>query len=212
MVTTHRNLERTWRALLESDLAPDPITQFRLWFDEALHAGIPDANAMTLATATRDGKVSARVVLLKSFDEQGFCFYTNYESRKGRELDENPHAALVFFWQPLDRQVRIEGVAVKLPQEQSDEYFRSRPLLSRIGALASPQSRVVPNREALDETFRELATRYADGNVPRPAYWGGYRVVPHSIEFWQGRENRLHDRIRYRKQGTTGWAMERLAP
>lgn len=212
MVTTHRNLERAWRALLESDLAPDPITQFRLWFDEALHAGIPDANAMTLATATRDGKVSARVVLLKSFDEQGFCFYTNYESRKGRELEENPHAALVFFWQPLDRQVRIEGVAVKLPQEQSDEYFRSRPLLSRIGALASPQSRVVPNREALDETFRELATRYADGNVPRPASWGGYRVVPYSIEFWQGRENRLHDRIRYRKQGTTGWAMERLAP
>ncbi|HXG00953.1 MAG TPA: pyridoxamine 5'-phosphate oxidase [Bacteroidota bacterium] len=212
MVTTQQQLSRGHRVLLESDLSPDPIVQFRLWFEEAVQAGIPDANAMTLATASRNGRVSARVVLLKSVDERGFCFYTNYESRKGRELQENPFAALVFFWQPLDRQVRVEGSVEKLSADESDEYFRSRPLLSRIGAHASPQSRVLPDRRTLDEAFKRLVEQFGNGDVPRPSTWGGYRVIPHSIEFWQGRENRLHDRLLYRRQETDCWIIERLAP
>lgn len=212
MVTTQQQLARGHRVLLESDLSPDPIVQFRLWFDEAVQAGIPDANAMTLATASRNGRVSARVVLLKSVDERGFCFYTNYESRKGRELQENPLAALVFFWQPLDRQVRVEGSVERLSAGESDEYFRTRPLLSRIGAHASPQSRVLPDRRTLDEAFNRLVEQFGNGDVPRPSTWGGYRVIPHSIEFWQGRENRLHDRLLYRRQEANCWIIERLAP
>lgn len=190
----------------------DPISQFRLWFDDALHAGVPDANAMTLATATPAGVVSARVVLLKGFDERGFCFYTNYLSRKGRELEENPRAALVFYWQPLDRQVRIEGDVSKVAEAESDEYFRSRPVLSQIGALASRQSAPISGRDVLDKCFNELAAQFKDGVVPRPAHWGGYRVAPHTVEFWQGRENRLHDRLVYYKQSDGGWRIQRLAP
>jgi pyridoxamine 5'-phosphate oxidase len=212
MGTTGVQSDHTRRPLRKHDLASDPITQFRLWFEEAIHAGLPDANAMTLATATRSGKVSARIVLLKGFDQRGFCFYTNYLSRKGRELEENPHAALVFYWQPLDRQVRIEGDVTKLTAAESDQYFHSRPLLSQIGALASPQSATLPGREVLDKRFDELAEQFKDGFVPRPEHWGGYRVAPHTVEFWQGRENRLHDRLVYYKQSTGGWKIERLAP
>ncbi len=212
MVTTTSHLDRARRLLREQDVAPDPILQFRLWFDDALHAGVPDANAMTLATATRTGAVSARVVLLKGFDERGFCFYTNYLSRKGRELQENPRAALVFYWQPLDRQVRIEGDVSTVTEEESDAYFRSRPILSQIGALASPQSTTIAGRDVLETRFHELAAQFKDGPVPRPAHWGGYRVAPHTVEFWQGRDNRLHDRLVYHKQPDGGWSIERLAP
>lgn len=199
------------RALLEGQLTSDPLIQFRLWFDEAIDAGIPDANAMTLATATPDGKPSARVVLLKSIDDRGFCFFTNYRSRKGRELDQNPNAALVFFWQPLHRQVRIEGTVERLTSEESDAYFHSRPLESQIGALVSPQSSVIPNREYLDERFSRLADEHKNGVIPRPGHWGGYRVIPFSIEFWQGRESRLHDRFVFHREGSN-WRSERLAP
>lgn len=197
---------------MEQDVAADPIAQFRVWFDEAWHAGVPDAHAMTLATSTRSGEVSARVVLLKGFDERGFCFYTNYRSRKGRELEENPRAALVFFWQPLERQVRIEGMVSKLTDRESDEYFRSRPLASQIGALVSAQSSVIPSRAFLDERFNEVREQYKNAVVPRPQHWGGYRVAPHTVEFWQGRENRLHDRLVYRRNDRGRWLIERLSP
>lgn len=199
-------------ALHESDLDPDPFRQFRAWFEEATAAGIPDANAMTLATATRDGKVSARIVLLKGFDERGFCFFTNYESRKGRELDKNPNAALVFHWHPFERQVRIEGTAGHMSAAEADEYFHSRPFGSKIGAAASPQSRIVPDRTYLEERFAALEHQHADGSVPRPSHWGGYRLLPHSIEFWQGRPSRLHDRLLYVRQGDGTWTINRLAP
>ncbi|MER3523243.1 MAG: pyridoxamine 5'-phosphate oxidase [Ignavibacteria bacterium] len=211
MVTTRSQLEHQ-RSLMEQDVAPDPIAQFRVWFDEAWLAGVPDAHAMTLATSTRSGDVSARVVFLKGFDERGFCFYTNYRSRKGRELEENPRAALVFFWQPLERQVRIEGTVSKLTEQESDEYFHSRPVASQIGALVSAQSSVIPHRTFLDERFKELWEQYKNAVVPRPQHWGGYRVAPHTIEFWQGRENRLHDRLVYRRNEHGGWLLERLAP
>lgn len=197
--------------LLEKDAAANPVVQFQRWFDDATKAGIPDANAMTLATANRAGKPSARIVLLKSFDERGFCFFTNYESEKGKQLAENPDAALVFFWQSLHRQVRIEGVVARMTNAESDEYFHSRPRDSQVGALVSPQSCVIPGREFLDERFRQLSERYKGTVVPRPEHWGGYRLAPHTIEFWQGRENRLHDRLVYRK-ADDGWKIERLAP
>jgi pyridoxamine 5'-phosphate oxidase len=212
MVTTTTHVDRARRSLSEHDLHRDPIAQFRIWFDEALHAGVPDANAMTLATATRSGVVSARIVLLKGFDERGFVFYTNYLSRKGRDLEENPLAALVFYWQPLDRQVRIEGVVGRVTDAESDEYFHSRPLLSQIGALASPQSTPIAGRESLDRRFDELAAQFKNGSVPRPEHWGGYRVAPHTVEFWQGREHRLHDRLVYHKESNGRWKIQRLAP
>ena len=195
----------------ESDADPDPIEQFRKWFDEALAADLHEPNAMTLASATPDGKPSARIVLLKGFDARGFVFYTNYEGRKGRELAENPRAALVFYWGELERQVRVEGRVWRVLEEESDAYYASRPRGSRLGAWASAQSRSVERRELVEERLRELEREYAGREVPRPPFWGGYRVEPEEIEFWQGRENCLHDRLVYRRSGD-GWRIERLQP
>ena len=197
--------------LAESDVVPDPTEQFRRWFDEALAAGLHEPNAMTVATATRDGRPSARVVLLKGFDERGFVFYTNYEGRKGRELEENPRAALLFYWGELERQVRIEGTASRVSEKESDAYYASRPRGSRLGAWASEQSRVVGGREVLEGRIGDLEAEYAGREVPRPPFWGGYRVLPEVVEYWQGRENRLHDRIVYRREGA-GWEIGRLQP
>ena len=196
--------------LLEVDLAADPVTQFAAWFADAMAAGLPEPNAMVLATASAGGRPGARTVLLKGYDERGFVFYTNYESRKGRDLAENPRACLLFPWHPMRRQVRVEGPVVRLPKEESAAYFRSRPYGSRIGAWASRQSAVLPSREALDRRFAELAERWPE-DPPVPDFWGGYRVVPEEVEFWQGRLDRLHDRLRYRRSGTA-WVVERLAP
>jgi pyridoxamine 5'-phosphate oxidase len=200
------------QGLSERDLAPEPFAQFQLWFGQAVAAGLPQPNAMTLATVGVDGRPAARMVLLKGLDEQGFVFYTNYESRKGAELAANPWAALVFYWFELHRQVRVEGQVARVSAEESDAYFASRPLGSQIGACASPQSQVIAGRDALDVRVRELDAAYVDHAPPRPPYWGGYRVIPTSIEFWQGRLNRLHDRLRYRQDEAGGWLVERLAP
>jgi pyridoxamine 5'-phosphate oxidase len=197
----------------EADVSHDPFVEFARWFAEAQEAQVPDPNAMTLATATSDGSPSARIVLLKAFDEHGFVFFTDYRSRKGAELEANPRAALVFYWGELDRQVRITGRVSLASREESERYFRSRPLGSRLGAWASHQSRVIPGRAALETDLREIEARFGDGNVPLPEHWGGYRVVPDAIEFWQGRESRLHDRIRYLRNGEgRGWRVERLSP
>lgn len=196
--------------LLESTMAATPVEQFTRWFSEALEAGVPEPNAMTLATLSPDLHPAARIVLLKGFDERGFVFYTNYESRKGRELAEHPRASLLFFWQPLERQVRIEGHIEKTSTEESDDYFHSRPLGSRIGAWVSPQSQPI-TRDALEARTVELTESLGD-NPSRPPHWGGYRVVPHCVEFWQGRPSRLHDRLVYRLQDESGWALQRLAP
>lgn len=204
--------EYTRGGLLETDLDPDPIRQFAAWFAAAQDARVPEPNAMVLATASPDGVPSARMVLLKGFDERGFVFYTNYESQKGSNLSENPRAALLFFWEPLQRQVRITGPVARLTREESAAYFHSRPVGSQLGALASHQSSVVPNREALEAAYARLAAEYESAEIPLPDYWGGYRVVPETIEFWQGRPNRLHDRLRYKKRNGGGWLIERLAP
>jgi len=197
----------------ETDVSHDPIVEFARWFAEAQEAEVLEVNAMTLATATAAGVPSARIVLLKAFDERGFVFFTDYRSRKGGELEANPRAALVFYWGELERQVRITGGVVVTSREESEEYFRSRPLGSRLGAWASHQSRVIPGRTALEQDLRDVEERYGDGEVPLPPHWGGYRLVPDAIEFWQGRESRLHDRIRYvRESGGKGWRVERLSP
>jgi pyridoxamine 5'-phosphate oxidase len=203
--------EYTRAGLTESDADTDPIAQFRRWFGEALAADLHEPNAMILATATPDGRPSARVVLLKGFDERGFVFYTNYEGRKGAELEGNPYCALVFYWAELERQVRVEGHARRVTEKEADEYFRSRPRGSQLGARVSEQSRPVVGREALEEKLRWLEAEYEGREVPRPQFWGGYRVEPDSIEFWQGRENRLHDRLLYRLSDGK-WGRERLQP
>ncbi len=197
--------------LHERDLAPDPFAQFGAWFGETLASGLALPNAMTLATATRDGRPSAREVLLKGFDDRGFVFFTNYDSRKGRELAENPRAALHFCWKELERQVCIEGEVTRVPAAESDEYFASRPLGSRLSAVISPQSEAVANREALETSLAQAAKHWRDA-PPRPPHWGGYRVLPAVFEFWQGRKDRLHDRLRYRASGDGTWKVERLAP
>lgn len=202
----------THASLSEKDVLSDPFEQFGHWFKEALNSRLPEPNAMTLATATPDAWPSARTVLLKSFDPAGFVFYTNYESRKGQELEKNPRVALLFTWLELERQVRIEGTAARVSAEESLAYFQSRPKGSQIGAWASPQSQVIPDRSVLEASVQALAETYSHDEVlPAPPFWGGYRVMPHAIEFWQGRENRLHDRIRYTRQEKS-WKMERLAP
>ena len=203
--------EYTRAGLAEADAHPDPIEQFRRWFEEALAANLHEPNAMTLATSTPDGRPSARVVLLKGFDERGFVFYTNYEGRKARELDENPYCALVFYWGDLERQVRVEGRAGRVPKEESDAYYESRPRGSRLGAWASVQSHPIRDREALEARLWELEAEYEGCEIPRPPFWGGYRVEPEEVEFWQGRENRLHDRLLYRRSHE-GWDVVRLQP
>ncbi len=203
--------EYALESLDEKDVARDPLLQFSRWFQEALNSGLPEANAMTVATADASGRPSARILLLKGFDERGFAFFTNYESRKGIELAENPQAALLFHWVELERQVRIEGRVEKVPAEESDEYYASRPLGSRLGAWASPQSRAVAQRKDLEARLAELTTRFGE-SPPRPAHWGGYRLAPDVLEFWQGRPSRLHDRIRYSREGMGLWRIERLAP
>lgn len=198
-------------ALDRDDLDPDPIALFRAWFQTARDAGVHEPTAMTLATASPDGMPSARMVLLKGVDDRGFVFYTNYESRKGREIESNPHAALVFYWAPLERQVRVAGAVERLSRAESDVYFQSRPPGSRLGAWASHQSEAIPDRGVLDARLDELARQYADGEIPLPPFWGGLRVVPTAIEFWQGRLNRLHDRFLYTRDGQS-WRIERLSP
>ena len=202
----------TLRGLSETDVDSDPFKQFQAWFSDALAANLIEPNAMTLATATKDGKPSARIVLLKGFNERGFVFYTNYESRKGQELAENPWAALVFLWAELERQVRVEGRVEKCSAVESDTYFQSRPLGSRLEACLSQQSQVISSREVLEHRLQELMVENANRDVPRPPDWGGYRLNPSSIEFWQGRPNRLHDRLRYRLLNNRSWLIERLSP
>ena len=207
----HIRKDYSRESLDKKDVARDPMAQFGRWFEEALHAGFAEPTAMTLATVDPDGRPSARIVLLKGFDAAGFVFFTNYESRKGLELAANPHAALLFHWVELERQVRIEGRVGKVTAEESDEYYRARPLGSRLGAWASPQSTVLPHREDLEERIAAFAARYGE-DPPRPPQWGGYRLEPDALEFWQGRPSRLHDRIRYRREGMGVWRIDRLAP
>ncbi len=196
----------------KADLAPDPIAQFKRWYEEALGSGLEKPDAMTLATASADGRPSARIVLLKTVDEGGFVFFTNYESRKAKELAENPWASLVFLWDPLGRQVRVEGPVEKTTPAESDDYHHSRPRGSQLGALVSRQSEVITNRETLDQRLDKLTIRYEGKEIPRPGFWGGYRLRPTTIEFWQHRDNRLHDRLRYCRRETGDWVIERLAP
>jgi pyridoxamine 5'-phosphate oxidase len=200
------------RSLLEKDVDANAIRQFDKWWQEAIHSEIDEVNAMTLATASADGIPAARIVLLKGYDERGFVFFTNYDSFKGLQLTENPRACLVFFWKELERQVRITGLVEKVSAEESDIYFNSRPEGSRIGAWASPQSQVIESREWLEEREKTLVKDFTGKPLSRPAHWGGYRVKPINIEFWQGRPSRLHDRIQYALQGDNSWKIERLAP
>lgn len=210
---TLENLRQDYRSaqLNDNDVNKNPIKQFEKWFAEAMTAEIFEPNAMTLATADKTGKPNARIVLLKGFDENGFSFYTNYLSQKGKELKKNPQACLVFFWGELERQVRIEGKIEKLSKETSEKYFHSRPIASQIGAIASPQSQVLNDRKELEQKFEELTSLYEGKTIPKPAHWGGYILKPTSIEFWQGRRSRLHDRIKFDLINGK-WQTNRLAP
>ncbi len=199
------------KTLSEEDVKKDPVAQFTAWWDEAIASEIDEVNAMTLATVNEQGRPSARIVLLKGIEENGFEFFTNYESRKGKEIETNEHAALVFFWKELERQVRVEGTVIKAPESVSDEYFLSRPVKSRIGAWSSPQSKVIPSRDVLDENVKTVEKKFEGKEVIRPSFWGGYVVKPEMIEFWQGRPGRLHDRIAYYLENGE-WVIRRLAP
>jgi pyridoxamine 5'-phosphate oxidase len=203
--------EYTRAGLDKADVDPDPIVQFHEWFETVIDADLHEPNAMILATASTDGKPSARTILLKGYDERGFVFYTNYEGRKANEIEANPICALLFYWGELERQVRIEGRVSRLSGEESDAYFAGRPRGSRLGAWASEQSRPVEDRSVLEERVRALEAEYEGREIPRPPFWGGYRVEPDTIEFWQGRENRLHDRLVYRREDGA-WRIERLQP
>ena len=207
------DIRRDYRltTLTEVDVDLDPIVQFHRWFDDAIRAQVNEPNAMCLATATPDAYPSARIVLLKGADARGFVFYTDYRSRKGQELSDNPHASLCFFWPELERQVRIAGAVHRVSRAESDEYFQSRPVASRVGAWTSHQSAVLMSRDALELELAANLTRFGDGPVALPEHWGGYRVVPEEIEFWQGRENRLHDRLQFRREAGV-WVRRRLSP
>ncbi|MGB6298363.1 MAG: pyridoxamine 5'-phosphate oxidase [Rivularia sp. (in: cyanobacteria)] len=202
----------TLQGLSETEIDSNPFAQFKKWFDEALSADILEPNAMTVATTTPEGKPSARMVLLKDYDARGFVFYTNYNSHKAQELAENPQAALVFWWAELQRQIRISGRVEKISDSESDKYFYSRPFSSRLGAWASNQSEVIENREVLERNLEQLKEKYQDREIPRPPHWGGIRVIPAEIEFWQGRSSRLHDRLVYTRDYDDGWKIERLSP
>lgn len=199
------------QSLAESDVKQDPIEQFSKWWDEAVNSAIDEVNAMTLATVNDQGKPDARIVLLKGFDASGFVFFTNYESNKGKQLAAHPDTTLVFFWKELERQVRIEGICTKVSAVESDDYFHSRPLGSQLGACASPQSSIIESRTVIEDRLEHLRDKYKGMSVPRPEHWGGYRVMPTAIEFWQGRSSRLHDRIKYLKENNK-WKIVRLAP
>ena len=210
---THARKSYERDALDEHGIDRDPFQQFTIWYDEAVAAGLPEPEAMTLSTATLEGQPSARIVLLRGYDERGFCFFSNYSSQKGQELAANPYAAVTFHWVELERQVRIAGRVEKVTEAESDAYFQSRPSQSRIGAWSSPQSNVISSRDALEELFEKYQEQYLDETaIPRPEHWGGYRVIPERIEFWQGRPNRLHDRLRFIRIDQGPWTLQRLAP
>lgn len=200
------------QSLIEKDVEADPVKQFQKWWQQAIESGIEEPNAMTLATCTRDGKPSARIVLLKEIKKHGFVFFTNYDSRKGKEIDENPFVSLVFLWKELERQVRIEGHIEKISDKESDEYFYRRPFESRIGAWSSPQSKVIKSRDILEKNVSHYSEKFQSQNIPRPPNWGGYIVEPSLVEFWQGRPGRLHDRLQYLSNENNLWLIERLAP
>jgi pyridoxamine 5'-phosphate oxidase len=212
MTLADQRKEYSLAGLSEKDAARDPFRQFEKWFQEAEAAKIPEPNAAVLATAAKDGRPSARIVLLKAVDGRGFVFYTNYDSRKGRELEANARAAYLFPWIALERQVIVEGPVTKVPREQSEAYFHSRPRASQLAAWASPQSTIIAGREALEEAMKAAERKYTGKEAPLPPNWGGFRIAPDTVEFWQGRRSRLHDRIRYRRDAAGEWIVERLAP